>query len=84
MCAGLDEPRSPCEEQHCAGARVAALDRETPLEQHFLNFSFPQPLGAIGTVAKKMQIRGGLCAIQRRERREDKFQGRLGLMQGAE
>jgi hypothetical protein len=81
---GLDEPRSPCEKQHCAGAGIAPLDRESPLEQHFLNFSFPQPLGAIGTVPKKMQIRGGLCAIQCRERSEYKFQGRFGLMQGKE
>jgi hypothetical protein len=35
-------------------------------------------------VAKKMQVRGDLGAIQRRERSEDEIQRRLCSMQGVE
>ena len=45
---------------------------EPAFEQHFLGVRFPQPFGAIGAVTQKVQIRGGLGAIQRRNRRENK------------
>ena len=64
--------------------RITVWGVEAALDQHFLDGRFPQPLGAIGSMAEKMQVRDRLDAVQRRERCEDKVQRRLRLMQDAE